>query len=163
MPATRVYIGLGSNLNDPITQIHTALQLLANLRDSLLLTHSSLYRNPAMGSLRQPAYVNAVAALDTQLPALTLLDELHGIEQMRGRLRTDERWGPRTLDLDILLYGEEVIQHPRLQVPHPGLSQRNFVLYPLQEIAPDVMIPGHGPLTILLDQCAAKGLERIAS
>ncbi len=162
MPATRVYIGLGSNLNDPILQIHTALQSLANVRDSSLLAHSSLYRNPPLGRLRQPDYVNAVATLDTHLSALALLDALQGIEQASGRVRTAEHWGPRTLDLDMLLYGEEVIQHPRLCVPHPGLSQRNFVLYPLGEIAPDLMIPGYGQLRDLLNQCTAEGLERIA-
>ncbi len=162
MPVTRVYIGLGSNLNDPILQIHTALQSLASVRDSSLLRHSSLYCNPPMGQLLQPNYVNAVAALDTHLSALALLDELQRLEQASGRVRTAERWGPRTLDLDLLLYGEEVIHHPRLRVPHPGLSQRNFVLYPLEEIAPDLMIPGHGQLHDLLNQCTAEGLERIA-
>ena len=161
MPVTRVYIGLGSNLNDPIRQVQAALQLLTSMRDSSLLRNSSLYRSPPLGQLAQPNYVNAVAALDTRLSALTLLDELQGIEQISGRVRTGEHWGPRTLDLDLLLYGAEVIDHPRLCVPHPGLSQRNFVLYPLQEIAPDLIVPGHGQLITLLDHCCADGLERI--
>lgn len=161
MPATRVYIGLGSNLHDPVLQIRTGLQLLAEVQASSLLAHSSLYRNPPMGRLRQADYVNAVAVLDTELSAFALLDELQRIEHARGRVRTAEQWGPRSLDLDLLLYGDEVIDHPRLQVPHPGLSQRNFVLYPLQELASDLMIPGRGPLNILLAHCSADGLERI--
>lgn len=155
-----VYIGLGSNLADPVAQLHRACQALAALADSRLLTCSRLYRSRALGSVVQPDFTNAVAALETILAPLVLLDALQVIEQDQGRVRTAQRWGPRTLDLDLLLYAGQVIDLPRLQVPHPGLPERNFVLYPLHDIAPDLVIPGQGPLVALLQHCPRAGLKQ---
>jgi 2-amino-4-hydroxy-6-hydroxymethyldihydropteridine diphosphokinase len=155
----RVYIGIGSNLQQPIEQVQQALLALAQLSGAQLVAQSRLYRSVPMGLPDQPDYINAVAALETAIPALELLHLLHEIEHRQGRIRDGSRWGPRTLDLDILLVGEECIKQAQLQVPHPGLHERNFVLYPLHEIAPDLVIPGRGALTELLAQCPASGLE----
>ncbi len=157
----RAYIGLGSNLQDPVAQILNAKAALMQLPESRFVAISPLYRNPPFGSVPQPAFVNAVAGLDTELPGFELLAALQLIEAAQGRQRSAQRWGPRTLDLDILLYGEIVINHPQLQVPHPGLSERNFVLYPLHDIVPTLVIPGFGPLSELLQHCSAEGLERL--
>lgn len=157
----RVYIGLGSNLQDPVAQIHRAKAALMQLPKSSFVAISPLYRNPPFGSVPQPAFVNAVAGLETDLSSFELLAELQSIETAQGRQRTTERWGPRTLDLDILIYGEIVINHPQLHVPHPGLPERNFVLYPLHDIVPTLVIPGFGPLSELLQHCSAEGLERL--
>lgn len=157
---TRVFIGVGSNLEDPPLQVQAAIKELAVLAASRLVTCSALYRNPPMGPADQPHYVNAVVELETGLAALALLDQLQGIERRHRRMRT-RRWGPRTLDLDILLYGDACFTTSRLQVPHPGIGQRNFVLYPLAEIAPGLSIPGLAPLESLLEQCSKDGLERL--
>ena len=159
---TEVYIGLGSNLQQPIAQVQQALQALAALPTTQLLGHSRLYRSTPMGPAGQPDYINAVAALETSLSALDLLLALHAIERAQGRIRDGQRWGPRTLDLDILLYGDECINLAQLIVPHPGLHERNFVLYPLHEIAPGLVIPGRGALSDLVARCPASGLEPIA-
>ena len=151
------YIGLGSNLADPRTQLLRAFDELARLSRARLLARSSLYRSAPMGPPDQPDYLNAVAALETDLDPLALLAELQAIEAVHRRVR-GERWGPRTLDLDLLLYGEQRIDLPTLTVPHPGLYERNFVLYPLAEIAPGLEIPGHGPLGELLARCARGSL-----
>ncbi len=154
-----VYIGLGSNLADPIAQVRQALTALAGLPATRLLAASPLYRSRPMGPADQPDFINAVAALDTALAPLDLLDALQDIEQAQGRVRDAVRWGPRTLDLDLLLYAEQCLELPRLRVPHPGLPARNFVLYPLHDIAPELMIPGHGALRQLLAQCPREGLD----
>ncbi|MFN2309430.1 MAG: 2-amino-4-hydroxy-6-hydroxymethyldihydropteridine diphosphokinase [Gammaproteobacteria bacterium] len=154
------FIGLGSNLDDPRTQIERALQALSDLPETTCTAHSAMYRSAPMGPQDQPAYINAVARLETGLSAEALLDALQAIEARHGRVR-GLRWGPRTLDLDILLYGSVVSDSPRLQVPHPGLVERNFVLYPLAEIAPDLVIPGLGPLQGWLAGCPPAGLERL--
>lgn len=156
---TSVYLGIGSNLDKPIEQVQRAMRALSLMPKSHLVGQSRLYRSEPLGPPDQPDYVNAVAALETELPALELLLLLQGIEHHQGRIRDGSRWGPRTLDLDILLYGDEFINHPQLQVPHPGLHVRNFVLYPLHEIVPDLVIPGLGALSALLAQCPADGLE----
>ena len=159
---TRVYIGLGSNIDDPLDQIRRALRELDGLARVRLVRVSSLYRSPPMGPAGQPDYLNAVAALDTSLGAEELLVLLQGIEEFHRRVRTGERWGPRTLDLDLLLYGDQVIDTAHLRVPHYGLHARNFVLHPLVEIAPaDLEVPGHGPLSDLLAHCPAAGLQRL--
>lgn len=155
------YLGIGSNLDNPLAQVRLALKSLAAVPDSRLLGQSSLYRSAPLGSLDQPHYINAVASIQTALDPLALLDAMQAIELTQGRVRTGERWGPRTLDLDILLYGDEIISTERLTVPHPGLQQRNFVLYPLQELAPQLVLPGLGGLDMLLAACSADGLERI--
>jgi len=142
---TQVFIGLGSNLEQPAQQIRRALRELRELPDSRLVRHSALYGSTALGPSGQPDYVNAVALLQTGLDPLALLDRLQAIEQDHGRQR-GARWGPRTLDLDILLYGDRQIASPRLRVPHPQMHRRAFVLAPLYEIAPDIDLPGLGRL-----------------
>jgi len=143
-----VYVGLGSNLQEPREQVRRALQELAQLPCTRLDRHSSLYRSNPLGPQDQPDYVNAVACLATELAPLPLLDALQAIEQAHGRVR-DRHWGARTLDLDILLYGDRVIDLPRLQVPHPQMHRRSFVLKPLLEIAPGLAVPGRGPVAEL--------------
>lgn len=161
MAAVRVYIGLGSNLDDPAGQLRQALTALARLPGTRLAACSRFYRSPPLGPQDQPDYVNAVAALDTELAPDALLDALQAIEAAQGRVRL-RRWGPRTLDLDILLYGDAVLATPRLSVPHPGLAERGFVLYPLAELAPDLMLPDGRSLAALLGQCDSTGLEPLA-
>jgi 2-amino-4-hydroxy-6-hydroxymethyldihydropteridine diphosphokinase len=143
----RACIGLGANLGDAVAAVQGALRALDALPDTRVLQASRLYRTPAWGKTDQPAFVNAAAVLDTTLDARALLDAMLGIERDFGRDRaTDgsDRWGARTLDLDLLLYGDAVIDEPGLRVPHPHLHQRGFALVPLVEIAPDIVIPGHG-------------------
>ncbi len=160
--AVTAYIGLGSNLQQPIEQVKQALQRLAKIPQTHLLRASPLYRSTPLGAAEQPDYINAVAALLTQLSALELLDALQAIEQQQGRVRGGERWGPRTLDLDLLLYADQQIQDDRLCVPHPGLGERNFVLYPLSDIAgKDLHIPGLDSLEHLLRTCSRQGLELV--
>ncbi len=157
----RCYIGLGSNLAGPADQIRRALRSLAELEQTHLVACSSLYRSAPMGPQDQPDYLNAVAELDSGLPPLELLDALQAIEAAQGRDRSGVRWGARTLDLDILLYGDRRIQEPRLTVPHVGMAERGFVLYPLAELNPGLEIPGHGPLRALLERCPPNGLEKL--
>lgn len=156
---TRVYIGIGSNLQDPLAQVQRALVALSLIPESRLVAQSRMYRSEPMGPQDQPSYINAVAALETNLSALALLRHLQAIEQAQGRIRNGTHWGPRTLDLDMLLFGGESINQSELVVPHPGLHERNFVLYPLYDIGPELVIPGRGPLKTLKLQCAATGLE----
>jgi 2-amino-4-hydroxy-6-hydroxymethyldihydropteridine diphosphokinase len=156
----RACIGLGSNLEDPIRQVRSALAELAGLPRSQLLLQSSLYRSPPMGPAGQPDYVNAAALIETALEPLELLDALQAIEAAHGRLR-GLRWGPRTLDLDLLVYADLRLQHPRLVLPHPGIGQRAFVLVPLAEIAPDLVIPGTGSVAAAAAAVAGE-IERIA-
>ena len=158
----RAYVGLGSNLDDPLAQIRQALRELDGLDRVRLVQVSSLYRSRPMGPGDQPDYLNAVAALDTRLDAENLLLLLQGIEEFHHRVRSGQRWGPRTLDLDLLLYDDQRIDSPHLRVPHYGLAERNFVLYPLAEIAPpELEVPGLGPLRELLAGCPDTGLERL--
>ena len=158
---TRVYIGIGSNLQEPIQQVQQAIAALSQLPSTQLLSRSRLYRSSPMGSQDQPDYINAVAEIETTLTPLELLQALNEIERTQGRVRDGSRWGPRTIDLDILLFGDECINLPQLTIPHPGLHERNFVLYPLQEIAPALEIPGRGELVTLVANCPASGLEPI--
>lgn len=155
-----VYIGLGSNLDDPRAQLRRAFEELAGIADSQIAARSPVYRSDPIGPPGQPDYLNAVVRLDTALAAEALLDALQAIEQAHQRQR-EIHWGPRTLDLDLLLYGDMEIASSRLQVPHPYMTERAFVLYPLADIAPDLVIPGHGPLVDLLAACPATGLERL--
>ncbi|MCU1718786.1 2-amino-4-hydroxy-6-hydroxymethyldihydropteridine diphosphokinase [Pseudomonas sp. 5P_3.1_Bac2] len=159
----RVYIGLGSNLASPAQQLRSALAAMAGLPHTQLVAQSSLYASDPLGPPDQPRYVNAVAALDTELTPLALLDALQRIELEQGRVRKDERWGPRTLDLDILLFADRQIDEPRLQVPHYHMHARAFVLYPLAEIAAELVLPDGRPLSQLLAQCPYVGLERLAT
>lgn len=157
------YVGLGSNLENPLQQVKDALAELAHLPESRLQRSSSLYRSDPVGPAGQPDYINAVAQLATRLPAELLLDELQALEKQHGRVRNGVRWGPRPLDLDLLLYGEAIIDTDRLQVPHPYMTERGFVLYPLAEIAPeDLQVPGEGALADLLKSIAEDDIERLA-
>lgn len=158
----RVYLGLGSNLANPLQQLRGALDALAVLPQTRLLAQSSFYSSDPLGPAEQPRYVNAVAALETELSPWQLLDALQRIEQEQGRVRKAERWGPRTLDLDILLFGERLISDERLTVPHYHMHARPFVLYPLAELAPTLVLADGRHLTDLLAACPFSGLERIA-
>jgi len=159
--AIRAYVGLGSNLADPPLQLRNAFQALAELPMTQLVAKSSLYRSAPLGGFDQPDYLNAVAALDTTLSAHDLLAALLDIEHRQGRVRGAQRWQARTLDLDLLLYGEQRVQDAKLIVPHPGLRERAFVLYPLQEIAPELEIPGLGALSALISNCPLTNLSRV--
>jgi 2-amino-4-hydroxy-6-hydroxymethyldihydropteridine diphosphokinase len=163
MAALRCYIGLGANLDEPVTQLQQAVQALKQLPQSTLVAVSGFYGSKPMGPQDQPDYLNAVAAIDTMLSAEQLLDALQQIEQQQGRKRKAERWGPRTLDLDILLYGNQVIATERLTVPHYGLRVREFVLYPLHDIAPQLSLPDGTVLSSLLAQVPLNGLQKLHS
>lgn len=156
----QAYIGLGSNLADPLEQVKTAISNLQLLPDTQLLTWSALYASPPMGPQDQPDYINAVAAIETALTADQLLNALQDIEHQQGRIR-HRHWGERTIDLDVLLYGQNEIDELRLQVPHPGIALRAFVLYPLAEIAPDLNIPNAGKIEYLLQHCPRNGLRKL--
>ena len=156
------YIGLGSNLITPAAQIKSARLAINALAKVQEQAFSSLYRSPPMGPQDQPDYVNAVMAIETELEPLALLRSLQKIELDQGRVRKDERWGARTLDLDILLYADQIIKLTDLIVPHYGLAERAFVLYPLQEIAPEIEVPELGNINDLVSRCPLAGLEKIA-
>jgi 2-amino-4-hydroxy-6-hydroxymethyldihydropteridine diphosphokinase len=154
-----VFIGIGANLGDPAAQVLEACARLArDISDTRLLARSRLYRNPPMGPQDQPDYVNAVARVVTWLEPPALLTELQRIETEMGRCRDGGRWGPRLLDLDILLYGAVRIDEPGLRIPHPGIAERDFVLFPLREIAPDLEIPDLGIVSQLCRTVSADGL-----
>ena len=155
------YIGLGSNLDGPESQLTIALVALNGIPDTTLLQYSSFYRSTPLGPSDQPDFVNAVALLNSDLPAKQLLGQLQLIENRQGRVRHGQQWGPRTLDLDILLYGNEVIDEPGLTVPHPGIRYRNFVLMPLLELAPDIEIPGLGRADELLADAGNAGIKKL--
>jgi len=160
--AVTAYVGLGANLADPRRQLLSALGHLRDLPRCRLCDHSPLYRTPPLGVPGQPDYVNAVARLQTTLAPLALLDRLQDIEARMGRVRDGVRWGPRVIDLDLLLFGDLSLQHPRLQLPHPEMRHRAFVLVPLADLAPaDLAIPGQGPLAGLLEACDRSGMIRI--
>ena len=156
------YVGLGSNLESPATQLQGALASLREIAATRLVAHSAFYRSAPLGGIEQPDFMNAVAALLTRLSASALLRELRGIESRRGRERGGARWGPRVLDLDLLVYSSQVIDEPGLTVPHPGIGERNFVLLPLREIAPWLVIPGLGRLESLPVNMDEPHIEKIA-
>lgn len=154
------YIALGANLGDPVATVRAAFGALANMTESRVLHSSSLYRTAPVGITEQPEFVNAVAQIETSLAPEALLDALLDIEQRFGRIRA-ERNGPRTLDLDILLYNDQIVDLPRLTLPHPRLHLRAFVLYPLAEIAPELIIPGRGSVAAWLPAVANQGIVRL--
>lgn len=161
-PATFVYVGLGSNLADPRLQVRRAFKALAQLLDTRVRRCSSLYRTAPVGMIAQPEFVNAVCCLETHLPPMALWQQLRAIEAAQGRTRGQgPPGGPRTLDLDLLLYGDQTVNLPDLIVPHPRMHERGFVLYPLAEIAPAVIIPGRGPVADLLPAVAAQAVTRL--
>lgn len=144
------YVGLGSNLEEPRAQLERAFDALASVPSTQLIRRSDLWRSAPMGPADQPDYVNAAAGLLTQLDAYALLSELQRIEHAQGRRRNGERWGPRTLDLDLLVFADERHQSEILTVPHPGIAERAFVLAPLAQVAPGLTVPGAGTVTGLL-------------
>ena len=158
----RAYIGLGSNLDDPVSQVRDGLRALGQLPQTRVVAESALYRSWPLGPAEQPDYVNAVAALDTELGPQTLLRTLQAVEVAHGRVRGAVRWGPRTLDLDLLLYGHLQLTEPSLTVPHPQMANRAFVLVPLREIAPEIVIPGAGGIDDLMARLPAQVISMVA-
>lgn len=153
------YIGLGSNLSNPAEQIKSAAVALNNIEKSAIVQSSSLYFSRPMGPQDQPDYMNAVIALTTELTPLALLDALQTIENKAGRIRKDNRWGARILDLDILLFGNQIINNKRLTIPHYGMKSREFVLTPLLQISPHLILPCGESLNKLAQQLDQNGLE----
>ncbi len=153
------FLALGSNLVEPLQQAIAARQALTASTQIHLLAASSLYRSRPMGPQDQPDYLNAVVHISTQLSPLELLDFTQNIERQQGRVRKQQRWGPRTLDLDILLYDQQVINSPRLTVPHYGMKQREFVLLPLAEIAEDLCLPDGSSVAQLAESIDNNGLQ----
>ena len=154
------YIALGANLGDPAATVNAAFAALDDLPQTRLLATSALYRTAPVGIADQPEFVNAAASIETTLTPAALLDALLAIEQQFGRVR-GEKNGPRTLDLDILLYADQIITTPRLTLPHPRLHLRAFVLYPLADLAPALHIPGRGQLAAWLPAVANQGIQRL--
>jgi 2-amino-4-hydroxy-6-hydroxymethyldihydropteridine diphosphokinase len=159
-PAAIAFVALGSNLDAPREQVARGMQEVGALPQTRLLKRSSLYRTAPVGFLDQPDFINAVVMVETTLAPLVLLDGLLGIERRHGRVREFLN-APRTLDLDILLYGDLVLHEHGLTLPHPRMHERAFVLLPLSEIAPEAVIPGKGPVADLLRGCHDQRLERL--
>lgn len=155
------YIGLGSNLQEPAVQVRRACAGLQALASTRLVRVSPLYRSRPFGPVPQPDFINAVAGVLTQLDARTLLGELQALERALGRPAERERWGPRVIDLDLLIYGRERREEPGLTLPHGGIVERNFVLYPLADLAPDLDVPGLGRVAELKGRVTPEGLERL--
>jgi 2-amino-4-hydroxy-6-hydroxymethyldihydropteridine diphosphokinase len=159
------YVGLGSNLDGPRDQVLRAFDALAQLRESRLVVSSPLYRTAPMvrekGDTAQPAFVNAVAGLVTRLAPEELLDELRRIEAVLGRAPARERWAPRRIDLDLLVQGRETRATAALTLPHPGIGERDFVLYPLADIAPELEVPGVGRVAALRARVTNRGVEKL--
>ena len=153
---TLAYIALGSNLASPLEQVNAAVQALGAIPQSRIVAASSFYRTPPLGPQDQPDYLNATVVLETALDAEALLDNTQHIELQQGRVRKAERWGPRTLDLDIMLFGNEVINTDRLTVPHYDMKNRGFMLWPLFEVAPDLIFPDGSSLKSVLDDLGAE-------
>ena len=156
------FVALGANLADPAVQVRAALESLAQLPDCRVLRASSLYRTAPVGIHGQPDFINAVAALETVLTPQALLAALFAIEAQFGR-RRDYRHAPRTLDLDLLLYGNETLDTPALQLPHPRMHLRAFVLVPLLEISPDCAIPGRGSAAAWIPAASMQHIEKLAA
>jgi 2-amino-4-hydroxy-6-hydroxymethyldihydropteridine diphosphokinase len=154
-----VYIALGSNLDEPRVQVLRAVARLRELPLSRLVRLSPLYRSQPFGPVTQPDFVNAVAGMLTQLTPEALLERLQAIERSLGRPAVHPRWGPRIIDLDVLAHGQQVCATERLTLPHPGIVERNFVLYPLAAVAPDLELPGLGRVSELKQRVDAGGLE----
>ena len=157
----RVYLGLGANLNTPKKQLDDAVVALKNLPNSEFIACSHYYASKPMGPQDQPDYVNAVACINTSLQPEQLLDLTQAIELEHGRVRKAERWGARTLDIDILLFGEHILNTERLTVPHYGLTEREFVVYPLQEIAPELILPSGASIQQIANTLPLNDLQQL--
>ncbi|GLP95631.1 2-amino-4-hydroxy-6-hydroxymethyldihydropteridine diphosphokinase [Paraferrimonas sedimenticola] len=158
---TICYIGMGANLASPAEQLQRAFSALDSAEQCQLLKRSGLYASKPMGDVAQPDYVNAVAEISTELDPIDLLDTLQQIELSQGRTR-EIRWGPRTLDLDLLLYGDQNVEHPRLVVPHYGLTERRFVVEPLLELNPELKLPNGSLLRDYSERLSCPPLIRIS-
>jgi 2-amino-4-hydroxy-6-hydroxymethyldihydropteridine diphosphokinase len=157
------YVGLGSNLDGPAGQVRRALSALAQIPATRLVRYSSLYGSRPMGPVAQPDFVNAVAGLLTQLEVVDFFERLRALERQLGRAPPRERWGPRRIDLDLLVFAQLRLDEAGLQLPHPGIVERNFVLYPLAEVAPELPVPGCGRVAELLARVNSEGLWRLDS
>lgn len=157
----QVYISMGSNIDDPLRQLQSALNALKEIEQSKVIQQSSFYQSPPLDSIPQPDFSNVVVEMETQLEPEDLLNALQAIENKQGRVRTPLRWGSRCIDLDILLYGLHVINTDRLTIPHYDMKRRDFVLYPLHEIAPDLVFPNGERLVDLLSQCPQQRLKKV--
>jgi 2-amino-4-hydroxy-6-hydroxymethyldihydropteridine diphosphokinase len=157
------YVGIGSNLDKPASQVRTAFAALLSLPDSGFARCSPLYRSAPMGPSDQPDFMNAVAVILTRLEPRDLMRRLQDIENAQGRRRDTPRWGPRVLDLDLLVLGSLVVDEPDLHIPHPGIAERNFVLFPLADLAPHMHVPGRGSVQKLLAEIgtATARIERL--
>jgi len=155
------YIGLGSNLNDPVYQVQRALGRLGEIPQTVINAYSDLFQSTPTGPQDQPDFINAVACISTSLEPVTLLAALKQIEQDFGR-QPVEHWGPRVIDLDILLYGDQMIDTNTLKVPHPCIADRAFVVHPLSQIAPDLIVPGIGAVPVLLQQHTVEAVTKVA-
>jgi 2-amino-4-hydroxy-6-hydroxymethyldihydropteridine diphosphokinase len=161
---TPAYVAVGANLDDPLSRVKDSFALLGAIRSTRLIAISRLYRSAPLGPQDQPDFVNAAVALLTQLSAAELLAEMKSLERALGRDTPPlVRWGPRRIDFDLLVFGAEQIQTETLTVPHPGVLARNFVLYPLLDIAPELFVPGHGHVRELAARVSANGLSALAS
>ncbi|KFN41169.1 2-amino-4-hydroxy-6-hydroxymethyldihydropteridine diphosphokinase [Arenimonas oryziterrae] len=161
-PPVRVFVGLGSNLGESAETLDEAIFALDELPQTSVRAQSAFYRTPAWGRTDQPDFLNAVVELQSRLVPRVLLDHLLSIEQRFGRVRSEEdRWGPRSLDLDLLVYGDQTVYEPGLHLPHPRLHERAFVLVPLAEIAPSLEIPGRGRVDALLTMVATDGVHAV--
>jgi 2-amino-4-hydroxy-6-hydroxymethyldihydropteridine diphosphokinase len=155
------YVGVGSNLEDPVQQVRRACEQLGRLPQTRRELVSGLYRSRPFGPVPQPEFINAAVAVLTQLPALELLAQLRQLESAAGRPAQRLRWGPRVLDLDLLAYGRERRADALLTLPHPGIVERNFVLYPLADIAPDLDLPGLGRVAELKGRVSSDGISAL--
>lgn len=158
---TTAYVGLGANIGDPQANVRAAMDALADAPHTHVIARSPLYRTRPWGMPDQPDFINAVVTLETTLSARELLAELHVLETRAGRTRDGVRWGPRTLDLDLLVYGRDTVDEEGLHVPHPRLAERAFVLLPLADVADELDVPGMGPVSRLLDRVDTAGCRRL--
>jgi 2-amino-4-hydroxy-6-hydroxymethyldihydropteridine diphosphokinase len=154
------YVGVGSNMGDPAAEVRAAIAALGSIDQTRCVSTSRLYRTKPFGPVAQGDFINAVAGVLTRLSPQQLLAALRALEAARGRRRA-ERWGPRIIDLDLLVYGSQVVDSPELAVPHPGIAERGFVLAPLAEIAPELEVPGVGRVSALLRALPASGIEGV--
>ena len=159
---TPAYVAIGANIDDPAPRVVESFEFLASIDRTHVVARSRLYRTAPLGPQDQPDFVNAAAGLLTQLSAIELLVELKQLEQALGRGSPIVRWGPRRIDFDLIVYGAERIDTERLKVPHPGVSMRNFVLYPLRDVAPTLLVPGHGRIEELAQRVSTDGLSALA-
>lgn len=156
---TLTYIAVGSNMLDPVCQVRYAIDAIGHLPRTRLIAKSQLYVSKPMGPKSQPDYINAVSKIDTQLSPIALLDCTQAIELKRGKVKKEERWGQRALDLDILIFGDKIIQSERLTIPHRGIKMREFVLYPLSDVEPGFTFSDGTTLVSQLKKIGKNGLE----